>query len=318
MLNLPIPLDGSIPHELMVGLLYGFALAATLTPQRGSLKGIRANRTGPGGIWSEGIWSKGTRAFLVMAGGYMALVLSQLFGLTLTDSDHMGDVGPSSGLWTSDWTLSRTWVLAVLVCATNALNGLCGRLESSGHGARQFTIADLLATLTACAILVALLRYTSLVQRGPVFWVGMVVITSMIPVVLIGLRVDSEARSWVRCGLAVVGATLLVVGLAWAESDIAQRGKISYAEAAVRYGCLVAAMIAPRLIGQSIAAATGAGAKRLLQSVVDPFPRRTPATDCLKNPPDDYPDTSPMLRSEPRRTDTTAAWQAQRHFDFRV
>ncbi len=329
--NPPIPPDHFAQHELMLGLLYGLAMVLVLT---------KPNRS------SSMVWS-----LLVTTGGYLALALLQLSsdaGSMVTGADR------ASGVWTSDWTLCHTWILAVLVFLTRAFENLRVRADHFVGRRRQFQIADLMAIATGFAILVAGVQHTSLIELGPAFWFGMLVITGVVPFAVVGLRIDRGSTPWMRCSLVVAGAGLLVVGLAWAESNIAQPGKIDFAEAATRYGWLIAAIMTPRLIEQSIAAARRgcevlatrrvseelhaasltrrvtflplrgdsqprrADVTRLLPSVVDHCSRPTLDADCLETQSDAHPDPFSMPRAVSRQTDTSATRQAQRGLNLVV
>ncbi|TWT65199.1 hypothetical protein [Allorhodopirellula solitaria] len=291
--QLPIDLECLVSAQLTGPscgrmFLYGLILVWTLTkPDR----------------ISQLLWT----VFVIVA-GYIGLGV--IHGVTETRS--MAANGYFSGsVWTRDSTLAHAWVLAALVCLTQVLVQFRERNVRFTRQMCQFMIADLMMMTTVIAIFAAAVLWTPLIQHGPSFWLGMLVIGAVVPTLVIGLRFDGGSSGWVRCSVAVAAAGLLSLGLGWAESRLVQPGKIDFAEAAVRYGCLIAAMMTPRLIEQSVTAAHRWFASRLHLFRIPRHRRPALDADRFEILPDAQPDPPRMPRSPSRRADPTAAQQAQ-------
>lgn len=288
----PITLDCVYAHLLGVGILYGLGMMLALSkpPTRSPL------------VW---------KVVLIVA-GYILFGLWQSF----TQTVRMDSLNyPNGSVWVSDPLLCRTWTFTGLVWLCQSYENWRYRFRRRAAHDHRFTIADLMVVTTGFACMMAAVRYTSLVERDVMFWLGMLAITVILPLVVMALRIDGGVASWMRWSAAFVVAGALVIGLSWAESSVVQLGKIDFADAASRYGCLIAAMMIPRLIEQFVAAAHGLGRKSFLLPIVDCGPRPALVTDRLEIQLDAPSDKPPMPRADTRRADTAASRQAQPSFE---
>ncbi|EMI41225.1 membrane protein [Rhodopirellula sp. SWK7] len=210
MLNLPIPLEHPMTREIGLGFIYGAAMAATLAQPR---------RFAPQ-----------TWCLVVIACGYTTVSLWQT--------------------WGDRSTFCHTWVLAGLVCLCRAYDDVRRRIEDFSGDSRQFALFDLLMLATGFALFAAGLRQTSLADREPVYWAGMIIIGGVFPWCVVGLRTENGLASILTCSISVLAAAGLVIGLSWAESSIVQPGRIDMSEAVWRYGGMITAMMLPRLMHQ--------------------------------------------------------------------
>ena len=218
MLNLSLVSEYPFAREIATGVCYGIAMASVL----------HGNQRGSATI----------RCVIVGAGG--ALLLAAIESSQNRSPD-----------W--EWVISHGWILAGLVCFCHSIENLRHRIGDDTAASRQFGISDLLVLTTAVALFTSAVQRTSLVDRDPVFWAGMIGIGVVVPCCVVSLRLSFSARSLLQCASAFAGLTVVVMTLAWADSTIVQPGRITNVEAVTRYGCVIAAMMLPRVLFQIVA-----------------------------------------------------------------
>lgn len=288
----PITHDCVYAHQLGVGLLYGLGLMLALSKPRSS---------------APLVWN-----LALVVAGYISFALWQLF----TKNAGMDGLScPNGRMLASDPLLCRTWIFAGLVWLCHSYENCRLRFTRRAAHDYRFAISDLIAVTTGFACMMATVRYTSLIERDIMFWLGMLAIAVIVPLVVMALRIDQGVAFWKRWIAAIGVAGLLVIAMSWAESSVIQLGKIDFTDAASRYGCLIAAMMIPRLIEQSVAAAHGSDRKSILLPIIDCDPRSAMVADHLETHLDAQPDTPPMPRANARRVDTAASRQAQPNFE---
>lgn len=212
MLNLLPVLEYPLSSEMGIGSVYGIAMATSL---------VQARR------WSSPVWCA-----LIILCGYLTLGLCQS--------------------WDSQETICRTWTLAALVCLCRGTEGLRQRMQDAAAASRQYAISDLMILTMGLAFFAAGIRQTSLSQREPLFWVGMILIGAVLPCCVVSLRIERPWSSILRVTLSLMGAATVAIGLAWAECTLLQPDRIGLEEAFIRYSSLMMAMMAPRLLFQII------------------------------------------------------------------
>lgn len=204
---MPPSLCHPLPDEIVLGTIYGVAVSLALVRPEFS--------TRQSFVWLGAI---------VLAGYWVIVACDGLI-----DHDRLVPA-------------NHVFILGLLVSSCRWAAELNRRFEQCNRGksnpsARQFGIGALLWLTTAVAIALVVVKQTSLIDRGIVYWSGLFVL------------VLAFSFAFSRNALLLIGVSGgVAIGLAMIDAYVVQPDKLGFASAMTRYAGLLFGMIAPRMI----------------------------------------------------------------------